>query len=388
MRRVAGISVVIAAAMAACVPVSQLIIEGEDERALAQISKSPAAPRDDPGYRKALPEAAFAGKAEIVQALIGHGADLDARTGDVQITPLHYAVHWNTKKIHRDAVRVLLEGGADPNVLNRDMESPLHYMLYREVDPTQYEDKERVVRLLLEHGADAAARTSGGLTPLWYAAMRGDSPVILQLLVDHGADLSTATEEGLTAFDIAIANERADAARLLLERGARPRVLLEKADWPPDHPIIHHQFRTSGKGFALLGDWQLARGDMGGARLAFETARRQLRMAAEEYRRAHDVYEAGVTAARAGDVGRAVGSLLSTAAGVAVLATTGIGWVSRPVFTNQVGELEQQAAESAARAEDCERLATEMDKRVADLAPAAGAEPTSPPEVPEGPGTE
>src|SRR5579859_4542752 len=71
-------------------------------------------------------------------------------------TPLHYAATFGNP----DAVRVLLERGADPNARNRAGATPLIYGAYN------FEKS----RLLVEKGADVNARAQNGTTPLMIAA--------------------------------------------------------------------------------------------------------------------------------------------------------------------------------------------------------------------------
>lgn len=77
------------------------------------------------------------------------------------------------------------------------------------------------VRLLLQHGADAKARTNAGLTALHYAAFKGDLPMVKALL-EAGAPVNVADDRGLTPLIMA-ANSRSkdpEIVRLLIERGA------------------------------------------------------------------------------------------------------------------------------------------------------------------------
>jgi ankyrin repeat protein len=99
----------------------------------------------------ALHLAAFFGGGAAVRVLLGAGAPADADAGnDLGVRPLHSA----TAARDHDAVRALLEAGADPNV-----------------------------------------RQQGGFTPL-LAAVHADDPEMTRLLLDHGADRTMAADDG------------------------------------------------------------------------------------------------------------------------------------------------------------------------------------------------
>ena len=59
-----------------------------------------------------------------------------------------------------------------------------------------------IVQALLEVGADANARQSGGFVPLHAAAQNGDAATS-ELLLAHGADPSIGNDDGKTAADFA-----------------------------------------------------------------------------------------------------------------------------------------------------------------------------------------
>ena len=84
-----------------------------------------------------------------------------------------------------EAVRVLLEHGADPN---SDAENPLGV---RPVHAAAAAHDHESMRLLLEAGADPNARQQGGLTPL-DAAAQSDDVEMERLLLAHGADPAPA----------------------------------------------------------------------------------------------------------------------------------------------------------------------------------------------------
>ena len=77
------------------------------------------------------------------------------------------------------------------------------------------------VQTLLDRGADLAARTESGLTPLHVAAASSSTPAVIGLLLDRGAALEARTETGRTPLHWAAAQNPAPAViGLLLDRGA------------------------------------------------------------------------------------------------------------------------------------------------------------------------
>jgi len=91
---------------------------------------------------------------------------------------------------------------------------------------------EEAVKLLIEKGADVNARIKGNQTPLHWAALNGATKVT-KLLIDHGAELDVRNGEGRTPFDIAFTNFKKDTALLLLSSGAHLSPAVDKDFNPP-----------------------------------------------------------------------------------------------------------------------------------------------------------
>ena len=79
----------------------------------------------------------------------------------------------------------------------------------------------RVVRALLDAGANPNAAIAGGVTPLMTAADKGDMAA-LQLLLDHHANVNQEDDETMNALVYAAFKNNVRATRLLLERHADP----------------------------------------------------------------------------------------------------------------------------------------------------------------------
>ena len=80
---------------------------------------------------------------------------------------------------------------------------------------------DRLVRLLLEHGARNRPHPGHGSTPLAGAAQLGHTAVV-QCLLDCTADASGLDSRGQSALLKAAGGGRAEVVRLLLDRGAAP----------------------------------------------------------------------------------------------------------------------------------------------------------------------
>ena len=64
-----------------------------------------------------------------------------------------------------------------------------------------------VVSLLLDRGANLAARTQFGMTPLHWAAAESETPAVVSLLLDRGADPKLRAEDDRLPVDYAAENE-------------------------------------------------------------------------------------------------------------------------------------------------------------------------------------
>ena len=114
------------------------------------------------------PEKEFASHIEIIEFLLSHGIDINARE-ERGLTALHLAA------MRDDAV---------------------------------------ILRVLIERGAEIDSQTKTGETALHFAAMFGRFTTV-QVLIDNHADISIKDVKGQTAYDIAEKNEKEECAELL-----------------------------------------------------------------------------------------------------------------------------------------------------------------------------
>jgi len=132
------------------------------------------------------------------------------KTSDVNLkdqketTPLMYAAAFGSV----DAMKILLDAGADVNAKNALSVSPLLWCAG---------DLEKV-RLLVSKGADVNARSKQGQTTLLIAASQDGASEIVKLLLDKGADVSACGFMNTTVLlSATYANDTA-IVKLLLEK--------------------------------------------------------------------------------------------------------------------------------------------------------------------------
>ena len=153
------------------------------------------------------------GHAEAMRVLVDGGADINLPSAD-QSSPLLLA----TINGNYDLARTLLEAGADPNLLSDDGAGPLFAALNIEwslrtwyPQPQAFRQQEtdylELMQLLLDAGADPNARTA---THIWYAAYNAGR---------MGVDFAGATPFWRAAYAADV-----QAMRLLLDNGADPNI--------------------------------------------------------------------------------------------------------------------------------------------------------------------
>jgi ankyrin repeat protein len=181
-------------------------VERDDDRAVRRAIESreatpdtrvPAAGYDEPGI-PILALAARAGSVRVVRLLVSLKADLNAKTPAGE-TPL-----------------MLASFIPDESGEAGEPATTVHY---------------EIVRLLVEAGAPL--ENPGQLTAAGYAAYAGHME-ILRYLLDRGAAPDGSATGGVarvpTPLTMAMMQGRTDAARLLLERGADPRIKTAAGD--------------------------------------------------------------------------------------------------------------------------------------------------------------
>ena len=167
-----------------------------------------------------LVEAVKAGDEAAVRSVLAGGADPNAAQGD-GLSALHIAAQAGDVQI----VELLLGAGADVHATTEIGE-------YTALHLAAGAAQAQVATRLVEAGADVgAATTSTGVTPLHLAAKALDGAEVVRVLIAGGAPVDAVeSAAGQTPLMFAAANGRADAVRVLLEAGADPSVRTEEVD--------------------------------------------------------------------------------------------------------------------------------------------------------------
>jgi uncharacterized protein len=156
-------------------------------------------------------EAAATGKINHIIRMLAREPQLVNAYAEDGFQPLGLACYFG----HYDIAEYLATAGASLN-------SPSHNGLKAApIHSAAAGGHERIVKMLLEHGADPNVREQAGLTALHAAAQNGDAETIRALLLG-GADLTLKSEDGKTAMDIAM-DAGHEKATLLLGEGVTKR---------------------------------------------------------------------------------------------------------------------------------------------------------------------
>lgn len=128
--------------------------------------------------------------------------------------PLHLAI----RKGHIEAVRLLLEHGADPNKLGEYGYLPL-YIACDKFNDRPINDFIALIDILLEHGADINKASLFGDTPLGRAVLK-DNIKIATALLDRGAKANQVGYANRSPLHMAAYEGYNDMIELFISRGA------------------------------------------------------------------------------------------------------------------------------------------------------------------------
>ena len=178
--------------------------------------------RDNRSTTSSLHLAAEYGVQTIVKMLLNHHADVNSQDSNGE-TPLHRLLGgWTYRDCNCDHVRLLLQHGAEVNRRDRHNQTPFH----RAVKSGWF----RTARTLLEHGANDIVEHNNGISPwrlLSESQIYSEDEVLdhaLFLLLKLDVEINRLDQNKETSLHPAIRWHRFKLARFLLEHGADANV--------------------------------------------------------------------------------------------------------------------------------------------------------------------
>ena len=153
--------------------------------------------------------AASKGNMPVVKSRLAWGTSPNKRTFWYYDTPLHSASAYGRTKV----VKYLVDKGADVSAGNEVSETPLHYAALH--------GHTQVVEILLDNGAEINQRGANSQTALMDAVSNGQADMVKFLLL-HGADVNARGMYGCTPLHIAAFRNDVETGRILLKHGANP----------------------------------------------------------------------------------------------------------------------------------------------------------------------
>ena len=160
--------------------------------------------------RTPLHFAVHSGDRDLVQTILEHQPDIEAKIDEDSRTVLHEAISRGSEAI----VHLLLESKANVAAVDSFSSTVLHMV-------TKARNVKSLINLLVRHGANLDAQDALGSTPLRHAAgeMRID---VVESLLGHNADVQIADASETTPLHCACLrdNRNAAMAKLLLKRNA------------------------------------------------------------------------------------------------------------------------------------------------------------------------
>ena len=154
--------------------------------------------------KPSIPEAAAANLMDQLQAMLDDTPDQLDEVSDHGFTPLGMATHFG----HEDIVRFLLEKGADPNAHSQNGYHvyPLHAAVGSGFDG--------IAKMLIEAGAEVNVLQASRTSPLHLAAQTANIDLII-LLLENGAQVDVRNDMGKTASDLAAEKGHEEIASIL-----------------------------------------------------------------------------------------------------------------------------------------------------------------------------
>ena len=162
--------------------------------------------------------------------------ELSTSTIDDTDTDGRTALSWAAAKGDVDAVKVLLEFGANPNICSHRGQSPLQW-----AGQNPSERCAEIMQALLDHNVDVNLIDRWNRIVLINAAGDLNDPECLRILVDAGSHLNWRDCHRRTAVGVAAGGGKTENVSFLISRGADPRIP-DHWGYAPIHEAVEHNY--------------------------------------------------------------------------------------------------------------------------------------------------
>lgn len=186
--------------------------------------------------------AAINNRLELVKFYISKGAVIDQLGGDLNSTPLHWAI----RQGHLPMVILLLQHGADPTLIDGEGFSSIHLAVLFQHMP--------IIAYLISKGQSVNMTDVNGQTPLMLSAYKVIGPEPTGFLLKFNPSLSVVDKTHQnTPLHWAVAAGNVSAVDKLLEAGSSLDIRNAKGETPLDmalqskNQLISHMLRTEAK---------------------------------------------------------------------------------------------------------------------------------------------
>jgi ankyrin repeat protein len=172
-----------------------------------------------------LQQAILLHKSDIVKLLVEKGADVNMISRDRR--PLGYASFSDDF----ECTKLLIENGANINGKDINGKTALMYALSK----GQFVNEE-IIHYLLNNGANIEQKDDFGWTALFYSIEFGDPYKIIELLLKNNAILTVVSKIGNTPLQIACKRRNLEIVKLLFDYGAK--ITINSQDIAGDTALI------------------------------------------------------------------------------------------------------------------------------------------------------